>query len=448
MSEPEDLARDPVPAGRRWLFRLLALLLAVVVVELGSFLLLSIASGKIVTYGDLRARQGSRQHSEAVDVGERKDEVALLTEHRMRQVPPLHPYTGYVADPETTWLAKIPGFSSQAANLGFPYNRNDLFWEPSDQRLVIATFGGSFGGSLGAKVKILQPAFERVERWRDKELVFINFGFGGYKQPQQLMALNYMLFLRVHIDVVISVDGFNEIALPPVVNVPMGYFAHYPRGWILQVDDLDQNLRLLVGELSYRLDRRARLARAFAASPWRYSFAAGLVWTALDARATDRISDTELAIQEARSGEMSYQAQGPEWPFADEDELYTELVTAWKQAAIQMHALCRQLGIEYYHFLQPNQYLPESKPMGARERKNAYDPEHPYRAAVEKGYPQLIAAGDELLTAGVPFFDLTQVFADHQQPLYNDTCCHVTDEGYRIVAEAVAEAIHGMDSQS
>ncbi len=433
---------NTVTATRRRWFRLLAALLVILFVELGSFLILSFMAGSVVTPGDLRALQASRQDTEVVDFEEDKDEEALLREHRIRSIPVLHPYTGYVPDPTTHRVAGDPGFSRQAANLGFPFNRNDVFWSPSEERLVIATFGGSFGASFGARSKTLTAAFERVERWRGKRLVFLNFGVGGYKQPQQLMALNYLLFLGAHFDVVINLDGFNEIALPSTINVPKGYFAHYPRGWVLQVGDLDQDLRSLVGELTYLLELRARLARSFAGAPWRFSFTAGLVWKVLDALETGRISRAERAIQDARSEkEMSYQTRGPEWSFSDDAEMYAELVAAWKRASIQMDALCRELGIEYYHFLQPNQYLPGSKPMGAEEHRTAFQEDHPYRGAVEAAYPLLIRAGEELRARGVRFLDLTAIYEDHPEPLYRDSCCHVTGAGYRLVAEAVAEAV-------
>ncbi len=79
--------------------------------------------------------------------------------------------------------------------------------------------------------------------------------------------------------------------------------------------------------------------------------------------------------------------------------------------------------------------------MGAAERRRAFNGDHPYRHAVETGYPLLIQAGEELGAQGVRFFDLTAVYSDHPEPLYRDTCCHVTLAGYQIVAEAIAEAV-------
>jgi hypothetical protein len=43
---------------------------------------------------------------------------------------------------------------------------------------------------------------------------------GGYKQPQQLMALNWFMALGGEFDIVINLDGFNDVALPALENVP------------------------------------------------------------------------------------------------------------------------------------------------------------------------------------------------------------------------------------
>ena len=75
------------------------------------------------------------------------------------------------------------------------------------------------------------------------------------------------------------------------------------------------------------------------------------------------------------------------------------------------------------------------------ETETAYDAESPYRGVVEMGYSQLREAGVELRNAGVAFHDLSDVFAKVNDTLYKDSCCHFNEEGNRILAEAMAQAI-------
>ena len=113
----------------------------------------------------------------------------------------------------------------------------------------------------------------------------------------------------------------------------------------------------------------------------------------------------------------------------------------WANASSALSGLCRGKGIRYYHFLQPNQYVPGSKPMGDDEKRVAFNADHPYRRAVETGYPLLIQKGRDLEKEGVPYFDLTQIFAGHPEALYNDDCCHFNQAGIDLMSQSIAAAI-------
>jgi hypothetical protein len=105
-----------------------------------------------------------------------------------------------------------------------------------------------------------------------------------------------------------------------------------------------------------------------------------------------------------------------------------------------MQALCDANGILYLHCLQPNQYDLESKPLSARERREAFEEESPYRPLVEEGYPLLREAGRELQAQGVAFHDMSGLFVDVTGTLYVDNCCHFNGDGNAILAEALARA--------
>ena len=106
-----------------------------------------------------------------------------------------------------------------------------------------------------------------------------------------------------------------------------------------------------------------------------------------------------------------------------------------------MHQLCEANGIRYFHFLQPNQYLKDSKPMGQEEKTIAVTEKHPYRAAVEKGYPLLMEKGKLLRSKGVRFHDLTRVFKNKPQPMYVDDCCHVSKEANEYLGVVIGRQI-------
>ena len=367
--------------------------------------------------------------------------------HRLRKSV-LHPFLGQVLNPEVAVGHKKPKAWTEAQDFGFSRAKSGrIFYPPSDDRIVAAIFGGSVANVLGnIGQKTLVEELGRAERFAGKEIVVVNLGQGGYKQPQQLISLNYFLSLGAHFDVVINLDGFNDIALAPAALVNRGIFPFFPQSWYFLVQDLDADQRRAIGELTYLRTRTRERAAAFSASPLRFSPTATLLWRIADRRLARTLVAAERALDEAEGGSTtSYQTRGPDREYSSPEELATELAGVWQRSSLQMHALCTTLGIEYHHFLQPNQYVPSSKPLSDEERRDAYDENHRYAAGAMAGYPLLSARGAELRERGIHFHDLTRVFADVSETIYVDTCCHINWLGNRILASRIARAITATD---
>lgn len=345
----------------------------------------------------------------------------------------LHPYLGYVRRPD----AAVLDAELSVEALGFPHG-GPFVTAADPRKLVIGVFGGSVA-QLFVEAGGPQQAFARHAAGR--EIVVVSAAQGGYKQPQQLLALVYLLSLGMHFDAVLLLDGFNEVALPIVDNVALGTFPFFPREWGTRVAPLDvaTDVRSLIGEIAFRRELRRTIATSFQASPLQHSRFASLLWLVLDRFTTARIDERRQALQALRPASLEYLGTGPRWPTGG-DELYRDLAEIWKRSAQQMDAICRANDIRFFHFLQPNQYVLRSKRM-APEEAGAVDETHRYVAGVRKGYPHLLRAGNELRAAGIPFHDLTNVFADTREAVYQDECCHVNARGNAILADAIAAAI-------
>ncbi len=426
---------------QRLLFSLMALVVVLAAVELGAFVLLSAATGQIQSHAEIRAAALARTKG-AADGG--AADAGGPEEPQAHVVPAqLHPYLGFSADPTRHAAALQPFHHRRSIALGFPRNRDDLLQRPAPGKIVVGVFGGSFAHGLTRGG--LEPITRRLsglERFAGREVVVLDIAMGSFKQPQQLMALCYFLVLGAHFDVVINVDGFNEVALPATKNVPEGVAPSYPSYWSLLAGDLDAAARQLVGEISYLERRRRDLAAAFSGSGWRYSMTAAALWRVADRKLAADVARARLELDARGAGPSARRRlHGPPASFASGAAMFADLARIWGRASIQMHELCRGLGIEYYHFLQPNQYLPGSKPLSERELEIAYRAGHPYRRAVEQGYPQLVREGRWLHRQGVGFHDLTLLFAGRPETLYRDHCCHVNDAGNELVLAAVARVI-------
>jgi hypothetical protein len=175
------------------------------------------------------------------------------------------------------------------------------------------------------------------------------------------MALNYFLALSGEFDIVINVDGFNEIALPTIENVP-NTNVFFPRQWHLLMRAVpDTELVATIGEIRILDSLASRWADLFDAAPLRYSVTANTIW-----RAGDQILYKAAVARRARLPKMAratdYAASGPPSAYATDDELYTALASVWAESSSQMHAIANARGIRYFHFLQPISMSREPSP--------------------------------------------------------------------------------------
>jgi hypothetical protein len=346
----------------------------------------------------------------------------------------IHPYVGFVFDPN-----KSPGIS----NLGFPCGRNpDQIRKKSRDTLIVAIFGGSFAQGLVANSF---DVMERMFKSSGKEPVILNFANGGYKQPQQLMILSYLLSLGAEFDIVINIDGFNEVALPVYENVNFGVSPYYPRLWLNrtgQWNDL-QKLRQH-GYIAFLQEKKAKWTDIFYRNRWSLSPACTVVWQLRDRIMARQIFQLQKDIHndsKYTSTTMPYAVSGPQFNYDNERTLYTKLAEMWYRSSLQMKALCDGNNIRYLHFLQPNQYVAGSKPMNSEEIKIALSINQPYRIGVLQGYPLLEQAGLKLIEMGVHFTDLTRIFLHNDEVLYSDNCCHLGKKGYDLIIQRIAAEI-------
>ncbi len=436
---PDALLRAPLHGPRRALRRLLlvlsTLLSAVATLELFSAVVLRVSEGAWIFHDDLAA---ARSHSAG---GERGDALAAGTRQRapIREGRVLHPYLGYVMDPRLAERGvERAGLDPLSVELGFPRNREPVIQPPAPGRALIGIFGGSVADILSVSgAEALRAALATAPAFAGREIVLLSLAAPGYKQPQALMTLNYLLVLGAHFDAVINLDGANDLALPETELAPFGVAPFYPRGWYTRAADLSPELRLAVGRVALLEELRRSAAELFSRVPLRLSLTSGLVWTALDRELAARVAAAEAALLARPSG-LDPQAQGPRLP---EDDAQARIVSVWQQSSLQMARLCKSLGIPYFHFLQPNQYVPDSKPMGEAERRIAIREDSPLRLPIERGYARLREAGSALAATGVAFTDLSDVFRDVEEPLYLDDCCHLDARGNQLLGAAVGRAM-------
>jgi len=195
----------------------------------------------------------------------------------------IHPYIGYVLDP--TVKNGVPAGWASVNQWGF-FGRPPLFEQKSEQSTdyVIGVFGGSV--ALGLASLGMEPIKSEL---REKGIVkgrpirIVTIALGGMKVPQQLMAFNYFLTLGARFDMVLNLDGFNEMVLPYVENIRKGVFPFFPRSWATRVwGYTDMNFARALGKVEYLRDWRKWLARVFSTAPLDVSVTSHILWSLAD----------------------------------------------------------------------------------------------------------------------------------------------------------------------
>jgi hypothetical protein len=370
----------------------------------------------------------------------------------------LHPYFGPTHRPGLDFdipaALRLPGRADATAprtnNFGFVSPDDYPYARRSEDELIVGIFGGSVALWFCEVGRDRLLANLRSDpRFAGRPVVPLCFAHEGYKQPQQVLLLSYFLAVGQAFDVVVNIDGFNEVAIGRM-NDERGMDVSMPSVLHLEplVNILDQStltpakIEVLANiargrEHIARLRERMRGVRfaavnfvleQFHAMAWRRYQADVGAFSALPPKpATSLVRVTPRLRVRA----------GP--------ALFEDIARQWANASGQMHDLLAARGAAYVHVLQPNQYF-TTRTFAPGEAAVAVNPESIFKAGAEAGYPLLVTQGTALQARGVRFFDGTHLFDEERAPVYMDDCCHYTLRGNEILADVVARGIRDSSS--
>ena len=414
---------------RRVLSGSLLLVLIVVGGELAAVCSWWVLTGSLFTWERAdQARQESVVASSAAGFSVVADEIAQGAAERGKA---LHPYLGVVQDPALR-RGGAPEFDHVHSAVTMPRRRAD--------RYLVGLVGGSMAREVGRQAdRALASELEKSCALQGRRVEVIQLAVDDYKQPQQLAAVQQLLMLGGELDCVINLDGFHEVARGDE-NLLLGLPVWYPEGWARLVGGLPDEAGRLAWLSLVRLGEQRR-ANAESAADWRLSAALQLCWLVRDRSLARELDAAALAATLAAEHAASSSRARPDRARLSVPGARVEIARIWRRCSTLLQQLCESNGIDYFHFLQPSQYLPDSKPMGSDEQAVALDARRPWAAAVEHGYPLLLAEAAELRRAGVRFEDLTGILRGQGQPLYVDTYCGLCRQGHELLAAHMGAVI-------
>ena len=398
---------------KRTVFKLAALLVAVVLISLGVEL-----AGNIYLYMRDGRYIPARERIDALGntfiVGVTRQNAGC------RYIDTLypHPYLGFVHHGNPP--CGVPGIN----NIGL--FGPDYPSERRDDRFVVLVTGGSVSAQLMSSGPNATPYLQAILD-RDyvspngRPFLLLNGGDGGWHQPQQLIL--FLLYADA-VDAVVTLDGFNE-----------RYFVgsrvrfEYPPN---NFNDINPLLRSSYSDVVTRWIAGKAYGRAQSNRVLSRSQAAYLVLARVDAYVKGQ---QELYSARERTNINTMFALPNDW---DEEHRvawagrqYQKYIRAMDAVAVQNDALVA-------HFIQP---VPAIRKMLTAEEKTVVG-DLGYRSRYER------IAGDvlSLASAGTPVFSLLDVFEHNTETLYADVI-HLrqapdgTSTGYSLMAQRMADTL-------
>src|SRR5690606_1941450 len=261
-----------------------------------------------------------------------------------------HPYLGYVY----AYHGTLPDGTTPVNRFGFLDSADTVRRRSPDRYLV-----GVTGGSVAVQMTLYAPeAFfaelGKCSKLAGRKIEFVRLALGGYKQPQGVAALVYVLQAGGELDCVVNLDGFNELALS-AGNVAQGVPGYFPQNWArLAASSLPLEMQGLIGRLLHLRDLRAYAARVGDAFAW--TATGQVLWLACDRWLGKSVAAASTAVENYKPTTLPYDVKGPGTGGASVEEGLEEMAGVWARSSQLMHAICAGAGIPYFHFLQPNQY--------------------------------------------------------------------------------------------
>jgi hypothetical protein len=361
----------------------------------------------------------------------------------------LHPFFGYVLKPGAFTNEKL---KLKVNKHGFFSLYEYPFVKTNKKQFIIGVLGGSVANNFTVdeyRNQILSKKLQIYPEFADREIVVLNFGNGGYKQPQQLLILNYFLALGQELDLVINIDGFNEVALSNLNNkaeveigmpsvqhlLPLTGLANNnlpPEAMssIVEINETKKQLKAGIDKL-----QACQLALCHAVTSLQvqqlvnnYQQAVVKYDSQVKQSNLDKANSSIVYIPKADS-------------VFEEAAAFDKMASMWYQSSLGMNQILSSRKIKYFHFIQPNQYYPTKRAFTAREKEIAIDKKSPYIEGVKKGYPMLLSKVDDLQKARVNVFNAVNILDNTKETVYKDACCHYNSVGQEVLANYVSSSI-------
>jgi len=358
----------------------------------------------------------------------------------------IHPYFGWV-ERVKRGATNNHGFRNVSAKddcCDFPF-------KAKENQAIVAIFGGSVAGALGIMSRgddYFRKKLKNLPQFADKEIVFLTFASGGYRQPQQVMILTYYLLIGQKFDVIINVDGFNEIVTAfnnnndkdnidislPATDIWFNTGRHIERINMRSGDN-----RGIV--LAQHVWQDVNLARSSEQCMFATCFIIRKMLQHYHRLQIENIDgEKNEKWREYTHFYLPLKHKQPEngLTFKTIPAMMKKQAQIWENSARRMAQMAKNSNAQYIHMLQPTLLYVVDKKIEPRNRLNPYDR---YIPILKEGYPRLISKIPAMRADGINIADGTGIFDSYQGRIYSDDCCHYNMAGMQIMVDRIVDQI-------
>lgn len=295
----------------------------------------------------------------------------------------------------------------------------------------VLVLGGSVASHISTRTSLEKELEEVIKSSptlssQYKGASVFNAGLRGYKQPQQSIVLSTLISEGFKFDAIVNINGFNELALPLSENYMQGISLILPRSH--QYTEAKEH-EYLSGTMSSLLSTRvAQVADTLFSWHTLYSYLRSRTISKLVQKERDHI---------ARSITLSqpYTFNLPK----NEKEAFAKALKIWVNSSLNSYLIAKGNGISYYEYIQPNQYVQESKILTPGEKQSAYNINSPYGKAIKKYYSR-VSSNDFAIPRG-HIWDGRELYKNISEQVYVDDCCHINTYGMKLMAQDISRRI-------
>ena len=242
------------------------------------------------------------------------------------------------------------------------------------------------GGSVAAQLYFSQAT--SMEKKLSKELKrnveIYSVAFGGFKHPQQLMAIQYLLTLSASFDGVIALDGFNDIVLSEVENRLTGINPTFPRQWRFYVAKNLSKKELIVLSVEHQLNELKESVKAHPILNYSNTLKllsyfyvnSSIIKTQFKlAQLKSEIKEQKDAIfaqtqSLSNPPTLDFESVGPSLLIEGDNDAVSFILDYYLKSSNQLENLLKSENVLYFHFLQPNLHYQDSRKTTPQEDRD------------------------------------------------------------------------------